>query len=243
MNNLLLEIGSEEIPAGYIRPALTALSANLLRRLDDARIEHGDAKVCGTPRRLAIIVEDIASKQKSIKSEEGIRIDYENIDVADIMDQIKQKIAERPRSSRKEIGKEDHRYYVPSAHISADSTEIHGAKGKARGLLLKIMRPFSPLIKLLILPVYEELRETVLILDRTNKRLDYLSSSIDEVDQDLRRTMDYTRLLHTVSHNVVVELSKLKIEEENLKLKARILEKDFEHLGKREKALEKHIIR
>ena len=79
-------------------------------------------------------------KQKSIKSEEGLRIDYENIDVADIMDQIKQKIAERPRSSRQEIGKEDHRYYVPSAHISADSTEIHGAKGKARGLLLKIMR-------------------------------------------------------------------------------------------------------
>ena len=69
MNNLLLEIGSEEIPAGYIRPALNALSANLLQRLDDARIDHGDAKVYGTPRRLAVIVKDVASKQKSIKSE------------------------------------------------------------------------------------------------------------------------------------------------------------------------------
>jgi len=69
MNNLLLEIGCEEIPAGYIRPALNALSAKLLQRLDDARIEHGDAKVYGTPRRLAVIVADIASKQKSIKSE------------------------------------------------------------------------------------------------------------------------------------------------------------------------------
>lgn len=69
MNNLLLEIGSEEIPAGYISPALKALSANLLQRLDDARIEHGDAKIYGTPRRLAVIVEDIAPKQNSIKSE------------------------------------------------------------------------------------------------------------------------------------------------------------------------------
>jgi len=182
-------------------------------------------------------------KQKSTKNDEEIRIDYENIDVADIMGQIKQKIAKRPKSTREEIGREERHYYVPSAHISADSPEIYGAKGKARRLLLKIMKPFSPLIKLLILPVYEELRETVLILDRTNKRLDYLSSAIDEVDQDLRRTMDYTKLLHTLSHNVVVELSKLKIEEENLKLKTRIMEKDFEYLAKREKALEKHIVR
>ena len=69
MNNLLLEIGSEEIPAGYILPALTALSSNLLRRLDDARIEHGGAKIYGTPRRLAVCIENVAAKQKSMKRE------------------------------------------------------------------------------------------------------------------------------------------------------------------------------
>lgn len=69
MNNLLIEIGSEEIPAGYIKPALDALSSTLLRRLDDARIEHGDAKVYGTPRRLAVCVENVAPKQKAMKSE------------------------------------------------------------------------------------------------------------------------------------------------------------------------------
>ena len=45
MDNLLLEIGAEEIPAGYIRPALKALSSALLQKLSDARIEHGDAQV------------------------------------------------------------------------------------------------------------------------------------------------------------------------------------------------------
>lgn len=184
-----------------------------------------------------------------MEKEEGIRIDYDNIDVTDIMDQIKQKIAQMPKTAREEFRKDEH-YYAPSAHLSSEPSEDPGARGKARRLLLKIMKPFSPLIKLFILPVYQELRETVLILDRTNRRLDYLSSTINEVDQrlnhaaeELKKTMEYTKLLHTLSHNIVVELSKLKIEEENLKLKTRIMEKDFEYLGQREKALEKHFVK
>jgi glycyl-tRNA synthetase beta chain len=69
MDSLLLEIGTEEIPAGYIRPALEAISSNLLKKLTDARIEHGGAKVFGTPRRLAVRVENVAAKQKSVKTE------------------------------------------------------------------------------------------------------------------------------------------------------------------------------
>ncbi len=66
MNTLLLEIGSEEIPAGYIQPALDALSSNLLQKLTDARLDHGVAKVYATPRRLSILVEGVADKQTSI---------------------------------------------------------------------------------------------------------------------------------------------------------------------------------
>jgi glycyl-tRNA synthetase beta chain len=69
MNNLLLEIGCEEIPAGYIVPALEALSSILQQKLDHARIDHDDALVYGTPRRLAIVVKNVAMKQKSLKSE------------------------------------------------------------------------------------------------------------------------------------------------------------------------------
>ncbi len=52
---------------------------------------------------------------------------------------------------------------------------------------------------------------------------------------------EYTQLIHNLSHNIVVELTKLKIEQENLKLKTRIMEKDFEFLGKREKTLESKV--
>jgi len=58
MSNLLLEIGTEEIPAGYITPALNALSSVLLQKLTEARIEHGQARVYATPRRLAVVVEN-----------------------------------------------------------------------------------------------------------------------------------------------------------------------------------------
>jgi glycyl-tRNA synthetase beta chain len=69
MSTLLLEIGTEEIPAGYIEPALKALGANLSKKLTNARIDHGQSKLLGTPRRLAILLEDVASKQKSISTE------------------------------------------------------------------------------------------------------------------------------------------------------------------------------
>jgi len=69
MEKLLLEIGSEEIPAGYIQPALDALAANLTKRLADVRVDHGETVCFGTPRRLAVMVADVAPKQRSLTTE------------------------------------------------------------------------------------------------------------------------------------------------------------------------------
>jgi hypothetical protein len=98
--------------------------------------------------------------------------------------------------------------------------------------------------------------------DTVNARLDYVSKTtheridevsektnlrIDEVNEKANirydRALEYIKLLHNLSHNLVVELSKLRIEEENLKLKARIIEKDFEFLSRKEKALEKEFFK
>ncbi len=69
MDNLLLEIGAEEIPAGYIEPALKAISTTLLQKMNQARVDCGNIKVYGTPRRLAVEVENVAARQKSVKTE------------------------------------------------------------------------------------------------------------------------------------------------------------------------------
>ncbi|MCP3872908.1 MAG: glycine--tRNA ligase subunit beta, partial [Desulfobacteraceae bacterium] len=65
METLLIEVGAEEIPAGYIVPALKAFKKNLLSKMAKERIECGKCEYFGTPRRLALIIEDVATEQKS----------------------------------------------------------------------------------------------------------------------------------------------------------------------------------
>jgi len=246
--------------------------------------------------------------KKDSKEEISIKIDYEDIDVADIMGQIKRKIAkEAEKPSPGESLKEEPALTPPSPpqfqeEPDMEEEEVSGFKKKAKRILLKLMKPFTPLIKLMILPVHEQILETMRHLHQTNKRLDFIHAKLErrgdeiyssltnrldeaipalheridklsealssrinkdfektnkkigQVSQtinkrmnvlfaDLAKTMEYTKLLHSLSHNMVVEFSKLKIEEENLKNKTRIMEKDFEFLGKREKALEKLILK
>ncbi len=69
MDTLLLEIGTEEIPAGYIKPALRALALKLQQEMAAARVEHGPARIYGTPRRLAVKIEKVAAKQLPLKTE------------------------------------------------------------------------------------------------------------------------------------------------------------------------------
>ena len=64
MANLLLEIGTEEIPASYIEPALSGLKDKLTAALEENRLAGGDVSVAGTPRRLTIFIEEVPAAQK-----------------------------------------------------------------------------------------------------------------------------------------------------------------------------------
>ena len=52
--DLLLEIGTEELPAGAVEPALAQLAQGLGERLAEAHLAHGAITTYGTPRRLAV---------------------------------------------------------------------------------------------------------------------------------------------------------------------------------------------
>jgi glycyl-tRNA synthetase beta chain len=69
MSYLLFEIGTEELPAGYIEPALTQLRRKFRERTAALKISHGTLKTMATPRRLALLVEDLAEKQEDILEE------------------------------------------------------------------------------------------------------------------------------------------------------------------------------
>jgi glycyl-tRNA synthetase beta chain len=57
--SLLLEIGSEEIPAGFIPIALAFMQERMEKIFKELNLDHGTIKAFGTPRRLAVMVEKI----------------------------------------------------------------------------------------------------------------------------------------------------------------------------------------
>ena len=63
MSELLFEIGTEEIPAGYLRPALKQLGDNFNAKTAELNLAHGAVQCLGTPRRLVLIVEGLADSQ------------------------------------------------------------------------------------------------------------------------------------------------------------------------------------
>jgi glycyl-tRNA synthetase beta chain len=68
-SDLLLEIGTEEMPAGFILPALEDLRRAIAGRLEAVRLAHGEVRSYGTPRRLAIKIKDVADFSADLSRE------------------------------------------------------------------------------------------------------------------------------------------------------------------------------
>ena len=64
MPELLLEIGTEEIPAGYLAPAASALEPAVREVLKDARLEAGEANMLYTPRRITLFLVGLPEAQE-----------------------------------------------------------------------------------------------------------------------------------------------------------------------------------
>ena len=56
MSDYLLEIGTEELPAGHIPEAQRKLEELLVRELDGKQLGNKSVKTLATPRRLAVII-------------------------------------------------------------------------------------------------------------------------------------------------------------------------------------------
>ena len=66
---LLLEIGTEEIPAHVMPGILSQLKENAAKTFDELRIEYKNIKTLGTPRRSALLVEGLAEQQADLSKE------------------------------------------------------------------------------------------------------------------------------------------------------------------------------
>ncbi len=61
LNNLVIEIGTEEIPADALVLASDYLTKQFGAEMDAARLAHGELRVFSTPRRIIILADDVAS--------------------------------------------------------------------------------------------------------------------------------------------------------------------------------------
>ncbi len=61
--DFLFEIGTEEIPAGFIPRALLEMETRFKRALEKARIEYGEIGTLGTPRRLTLTIKALSETQ------------------------------------------------------------------------------------------------------------------------------------------------------------------------------------
>jgi len=182
-----------------------------------------------------------SKKQTDHETIHAVEIDYQQVDVSHIMDQVKKAAAERPLPpSRDEtLEKGVSAGQPPDSAAGPGGVPPAGFKEKVKAKVLKLMAPFFPIIRLFALPLHEELKLTNKNLHETNRRIDFLYQRLEDLD----KSMEYIKLLHNLSHNIVVELTKLRVEEDSLKTQTRILEKDLAFIEKREKTLEKHIFK
>ena len=61
--DLLIELGTEELPPKALASLSAALTDEFVRQLDEAGLAHGDVERFAAPRRLALLVRDLDEKQ------------------------------------------------------------------------------------------------------------------------------------------------------------------------------------
>ncbi|MBF2055684.1 MAG: glycine--tRNA ligase subunit beta [Cyanobacterium sp. T60_A2020_053] len=69
MPNFLLEIGTEELPASFVDSALHQWQKKITQQLETEFLSPEKINIYGTPRRLAVLIEDMPSKQPDREEE------------------------------------------------------------------------------------------------------------------------------------------------------------------------------
>jgi hypothetical protein len=163
----------------------------------------------------------------------AVAIDYENLDVAELNEKIKAAAATMTLTVP-DSGADDASRASQAPAPAPPAAPSPGMKSKLKGKVNRLLKPFFPLMRAMALPLHEDLAAVVRSLDASNRRVDgYILT--------LNRGQEYIKLLHLLNHNLVVEVTKLRLEHEALKSRVKLLEKDLDFLVKRERAVEERV--
>ncbi len=201
--------------------------------------------------------------------EMGFLTASDDIDVSEIMDRIKKTIEEKKDSGvlkQKEIDEIEEMELLPlpdfldipnayqphlyPENLKRDSfeeytpVEFHAEveAGFVKKIMGKIRKLGSPLIRFFTRPLYNELKRLTIDLHNSNKRSNHdLMNDMKMLEYTTGHSKEYIKLLHNTINNMIVESSKMKIEEEMLKTRIKVLEDKLVFLENRERALEKKV--
>jgi hypothetical protein len=161
----------------------------------------------------------------------GLNIDYENLDAADLNERLRAAAAAGAVPGAPAVSPE-----TPAPPAAAPAGPPPPAfKSRMKGRLRRLLGPFFPFLRILNMPVQEDLAEATRILHATNVR-------VDQMTPTLSRAVEYLRIMHVINHNLVMELTKLRIEHDTLKNQVRLMEKELEFLTRRERAVERRLV-
>jgi len=68
--DFLVEIGTEELPPKALRSLMEAFGEKLVGGIDDVRLSHGEVQTFASPRRLTVLVAELAERQEDLKVEQ-----------------------------------------------------------------------------------------------------------------------------------------------------------------------------
>lgn len=183
------------------------------------------------------------------------------IDVNAIMDSIKKKIEEKKKAGvlkQSEIDEivdmellplpdflEIPNVYEPHLYPEHKFEDFHpyhfepeSEAGTVKNIMGKIRKLLSPLTRFMIRPFMTELKNLIVKLHNENKEDVY---NLKQTVPITLQSKEYIKLLHNTINNMIVEISKLKIDQDLLKTKIKVLEDKIEFIEKRERAIEKKI--
>jgi len=99
--------------------------------------------------------------------------------------------------------------------------------GPVKAVLKVVRRVCFPLIRFMTRPIVIELKNAI--------------ANVNKFEITLAQSKDYIILLHNALNNMIAEASKLKIDEELLKTKIKVLEDRVDFLENRQRAVEKKL--
>ncbi|MCP5046156.1 MAG: hypothetical protein GY940_03225 [bacterium] len=117
-----------------------------------------------------------------------------------------------------------------------------GLRGIVKKALLLTRKIFFPLIRFMSRPTYNELKQFTGDRYNDNARDIYrMKQEFERYKHVITHSREYIKLMHNAMNNMMVEFSKLKIDEELQKTKMKVLEDKIEFLENRERAIEKKL--